>query len=146
MSAQNASKVFGFGLTDRQVEEVKYENVWHSIFHKDTWLQRLASEGYTTAVIGYDLYKLYYYENGEDGLKKDVTCYLLMTVAPPPYCKNNGLDPNNYALLLECLQLYAKNEDTITISGSPTIILNIHDLRVGDGDIRSLIVKVSFLP
>jgi hypothetical protein len=31
----NISKVFSFGLTEEQIEEYKYKNIWYSIFVKD---------------------------------------------------------------------------------------------------------------
>jgi hypothetical protein len=59
ITAHNASSVFGFGLTEQQIEEFKYESVWHSIFQKKTWLQKIISTGYAPTLFGNDLHKLY---------------------------------------------------------------------------------------
>ena len=95
----------------------------------------MASLGYTVSVVGHDLHNLYCYENGKDGNGEERnTCYLLMTALPPLNLdlRYNKPNPDDYGLLLDCLRPHTKNDYTIAISGDPTVILNIHGLRVKD--------------
>jgi hypothetical protein len=33
-------------------------------------------------LFGYNFYKLYYYKNSKEKIRKDVICYLVITIAP----------------------------------------------------------------
>jgi hypothetical protein len=131
--------------TEAQIEEYKYENVWHSIFAKDVWLQTLSSTGYAPTLFGYDLHKLHY-ENGEEKTGKDAICYLVITIAP----NIRLLKPEEYELFFECLRPHTRNGDDVTIRegvDSPMIILNINDLGKGDGSRKEEDeIVVPFLP
>ena len=94
-----ASKIPQELWTEGQIEEYKYENVWHSIFAKDMWLQRFSSTRYVPTLFGHDLHKLYYYENGKEMVRKDIICHLVITIAP----NIRLLDPDEYKLFFECL-------------------------------------------
>jgi hypothetical protein len=110
MASNNASKPFGFGLTEEQIEEYKYENVWHSIFAKNTWLQKFSSSGYAPTLFGHDLHKLYHYDNSDGEVRGDVICHLVITIAP----NIRLLEPDEYELFFECLQLHTRKGDEIT--------------------------------
>jgi hypothetical protein len=146
ISAHNASKAFGFKLTERQIEEFKYENVWHSIFAKDTWLRRISDTRYAPTLIGHDLHKLYYYDKyGEGKVRRDVICHLVITIAP----NIRLLEPDEYKLFFECLRPHTRNGDEITIrkgDDNPLIILNINDFGRGDGSKKGSEIIVPFLP
>jgi hypothetical protein len=46
-----ASKIRQELWTEGQIKEYMYENVWHSIFAKDVWLQRFSVAGEVIAFI-----------------------------------------------------------------------------------------------
>lgn len=138
-----ASKIPQELWTEGQIEEYKYENVWHSIFAKDEWLQRVSSTRYSPTLFGHDLHKLYY-ENGDEN-RRDVICHLVITIAP----NIRLLKPNEYELFFECLRPHTRNGDDVIIRGGgdgPMIILNINDLGKGDGGVKEEEIVVPFLP
>lgn len=144
MLSHNVSETAVFALTKRQIDEFKYENVFHSIFKKDTWLQRIAGTGYTPTLFGYDLHKLYYYKTGSENFRRSIPCYLVITIAP----NIRFLEPDEYELFFECLLPHTRNGDEVTIwkgDDNPMIILNINDLWKADKRKGQEII-VPFLP
>jgi hypothetical protein len=105
-----ASKIPQELWTEGQIEEYKYENVWHSIFAKDIWLQRFSSTHYAPTLFSHDLHKLYY-DKGEEKTRRDIICHLEITIAP----NIRLLEPDEYELFFECLRPHTRKGDTVIV-------------------------------